>query len=411
MSSRWVRWSLPLIVLGAGAAVTYWMNSQPETSVVAAEEVKADPLADAPTVSTVAPEFNRWSPQLQLYPLYQSRQSVMITSPTAADVVSVSVEVGQRVEAGSLLVQLDSTNLERQVAQLQAQRNDLLARIGLEQTQHTSNQAALTIEQDLVNIAQRSVDRLQNLARQNLSSTTDQESAERSLQNQRLALQQRELAIARFSDVQRQFEAQLAQLDSQLDQARNNLADASVTAPFSGRVSALDVQPGASIGAGSALLRLTNDRQTEWVARAATSSLASVDSLEGLGGVVETDGKLQTVALRQQDPVSEGGSVRLFFRSQGETQPATLNRYYRLWLDLPAIEAIRVPDASVYSNAFVYRVADNQLHRVAVTVLGEQFVDGTIWRLIEGDLEPTDQILTTRLRQAAEGLAVKVFDQ
>jgi hypothetical protein len=109
--------------------------------------------------------------------------------------------------------------------------------------------------------------------------------------------------------------------------------------------------------------------------------------------------------------VSEGGSVRLFFRSQGETQPATLNRYYRLWLDLPAIEAIRVPDASVYSNAFVYRVADNQLHRVAVTVLGEQFVDGTIWRLIEGDLEPTDQILTTRLRQAAEGLAVKVFDQ
>jgi len=111
MSSRWVRWSLPLIVLGAGAAVTYWMNSQPETSVVAAEEVKADPLADAPTVSTVAPEFNRWSPQLQLYPLYQSRQSVMITSPTAADVVSVSVEVGQRVEAGSLLVQLDSTDL------------------------------------------------------------------------------------------------------------------------------------------------------------------------------------------------------------------------------------------------------------------------------------------------------------
>lgn len=412
MSSRWVRWSLPLIVLGAGAAVAYWMNNQPENSVTESEQLEADPLADAPTVSTVEPAIGHWSPQLQLYPQYQSRQSVLLTSPTAAKVLTVPVEAGQRVESGTLLVQLDTTDLERLVAQWEARRTDLLARIRLEQTQHASNQSALSIEQDLVSIAQRTVQRLQNLARQNLSSATDLEAAERTLQNQRLALQQRELAISRYSDVQQQLNAQLAELDSQLAQARSDLADAQVIAPFSGRISAIDVDPGASVTAGSALMRLVDDRQTQWVARAATSSLASADSLEGLSGRVETDGPLQVVEVRQYDPVSEGGSVRLYFRPQGETTgPATLNRYYRLWLDLPAIDAIRVPDASVYSNGFVYRVADNRLHRVAVTVLGEQFADGEIWRLIDADLDPSDRILTTRLRQAAQGLAVKVADQ
>ena len=159
-------------------------------------------------------------------------------------------------------------------------------------------------------------------------------------------------------------------------------------------------------------MRLVDDRQTQWVARAATSSLASAGSLAGLSGIVETDRQFQAVEVRQHDPVSESGSVRLYFRAQGESsEPATLNRYYRLWLDLPVIEAFRVPDASVYSNGFVYRVADNRLQRIAVTVLGEQFVDGQIWRLIEADLDPSDRILTTRLRQAAQGLAVKVADQ
>ncbi|WP_028670297.1 efflux RND transporter periplasmic adaptor subunit [Saccharospirillum impatiens] len=412
MSSRWIRLSLPLVVLGAGVAVAFWMNSQPDSSVADAEQVEADPLANAATVATAAPDFNRWSPQLQLYSQYQSRQSVLLTSPTAADVLSVSVEAGQRVEAGALLVQLDARHLQRQVTQLQARRNDLLARIRLEQTQHASNQAALSIERDLVSIAQRTVERLQNLARQNLSSATDLEAAERTLQNQRLALQQRELAISRYSDVQQQLEAQLAELDSQLDQALNNLADAEIRAPFSGRVSAIDVDPGATVGAGSVLLRLTNDRQTQWVARAASSTVASLGNLQGLSGWVETDGQRQAVDVRQQDPGSEGGSIGVYFQRQGDaTEPATLNRYYRLWLDLPAIDAFRVPDASVYSNGFVYRVADNRLQRVAVTVLGEQFTEGEIWRLIDADLDASDRILTTRLRQAAQGLAVKVADQ
>ena len=411
MSSRWVRWSLPLVVLGAGVAGAWWMNNSPEPSADNSTEAEPQPLVDAPTVATVRPDTGRWSPQLMLYPRYQSRQSVVLTSPVAADVESVEVAVGQSVEAGAVLLQLDADALQRQVTQLEAQRSELASRSRLEQSQYQSDQAALVIEQNLVAIAQRSVDRLQNLARQNLSSAADLEAAERTLQNQRLALQQRELAIARYDDVEQQLAAQRDQLDSQLEQARDNLNEATIIAPFAGRIASLEVRPGTEAGTGSTLLTLVNDQDTEWVAWVAASALPEGDALSSLTAVVETDAGSIPVELRQRDPVADRGSVRLYFEAENEPPQATLNRTYSLRLNLPAIQAHRVPDASVYANESVYRVVDNRLERVQIRVLGEQFDQGRVWRLIEADLNPDDRLLGTRLQQAADGLAVKVAGQ
>lgn len=411
MSNRWVRWSLPLIVLGAGVTGVLWMNGETEPSGDNTTEAEPQPLADAPTVATVGPATGRWSPQLILYPRYQSRQSVMLTSPIAAEVESVEVAVGQSVEAGAVLLQLDDDALQRQLTQLEARRTELASRSRLEQSQYQSNQAALAIEQNLVSIAQRSVERLQNLVRQNLSSAADLEAAERTLQNQRLALQQRELAIARYDDLEQQLAAQRTELDSQLEQARDNLAEATITAPFTGRVASLDVRPGSEAGTGSSLLTLVNDQDTEWVAWVAASALREIDALSSLAAVVETDAGSMRVELRQRDPVASRGSVRLYFQAEDKTPQATLNRVYPLRLSLPDIQAHRVPDTSVYANESVYRVVDNRLERVPARMLGEQFDQGRVWRLIEADLNPDDRLLTTRLQQAADGLAVKVARQ
>lgn len=411
MSSRWVRWSLPLVVLGIGVAGALWMNNAPESSVANAPDPEPQPLVDAPTVMTVVPDTGQWSPQLQLYPRYQSRQSVVLNAPVTAEVRSVDVVVGQSVEANAVLLQLDDDALQRQVTQLEARRAELASRSRLEQSQYRSDQAALSIEQNLVAIAQRSVDRLQNLSRQNLSSAADLEAAERTLQNQRLALQQRELALTRYDDVEQQLAAQRDDLDSQLEQARDNLAQARVTAPFSGRVASLNVRPGSRVTSASALLTLVNDEETEWVAWVDTAALPDNTPLSALSAVVEVDSGSYPVEPVQRDPVADRGSVRLYFQSVGETPHATLNRIYRLRLGLPEIRAHRVPDASVYANEAVYRVTDNRLERVPVQVLGEQFDDGQVWRLIEADLNSGDRLLATRLQQAAEGLAVKVAGQ
>lgn len=401
------RITLPLLVLAGGAALVYLLVSNPVRSVEASESL-VDPLADAATVETVTPQPGERSPQLQLYARYQSQQSVGINSPANADVMQVMVRTGDRVEAGDALVRLDDADLTRQVRQLEARRQDLQSRLQLERRQHQSNQQALVIERNLLEIAESSVARLRNLRSQNLSSAADLESAERNQQNQLLSLQQRELAIARFEDVESQFEAQLAELDSQLEQAQSNRDRAMIKAPFSGRVSNIRVQTGANVSNGQELMTLVDDQQTELVAWAASPSLVESSQLIGLTGVIDYPRGPLEVTLKQYDPAAQGGALQLYFELNDANGYLTLNRYYRLWLDLPAISALAVPDSSVYANAYVYQVVDDRLQRVPVQLLGERFEDGQLWRLIDGDLSADTPILKTRLQDAAQGLAVRV---
>lgn len=401
------RITLPLLVLAGGAGLVYLLVSNPVRSVEASESL-IDPLADAASVETITPQRGQMSPQLQLYARYQSQQAVAINSPANADVVQVLARIGDRVEAGASLVQLDDADLVRQVRQLEARRLELQSRLQIERRQHQSNQQALAIERNLVEIAEASVARLRNLRSQNLSSAADLENAERNQQSQLLSLQQRELAIARFEEVEKQFEAQLADLDAQLEQARANRDRAMVRAPFAGRISNIRIQGGANVSNGQELMTLVDDQQTELRAWAASPSLMNAGQLIGLKGVIDHPQGPVGVTLSQYDPAAQGGALQLTFELNEANGHLTLNRYYRLWLDLPAIEAMAVPDSSLYANAQVYEVVDDRLRRVPVQLLGERFENGQLWRLIEGDLNADAAILTTRLQDAAQGLAVRV---
>lgn len=401
------RITLPLLVLAGGAGLVYLLVSNPVRTVEASESL-IDPLADAASVETITPQPGEVSPQLQLYARYQSRQSITINSPTSADVVQVMARVGDRVAAGDALVQLDDADLARQVRQLEARRQDLQSRLQIERRQHQSNQQALVIERNLLEIAESSVARLRNLRNQNLSSAADLESAERNQQNQLLSLQQRELAIARFEDVEIQFEAQLADLDSQLEQAQSNREKSLIKAPFAGRLSNIRIQNGANVSSSQELMTLVDDQQTELVAWAASPALVESSQLIGLSGVIDYPQGPLEVTLSQYDPAAQGGALQLYFDLNEANGHLTLNRYYRLWLDLPPVNALMVPDSSIYANAYVYEVVDDRLRRVPVKLLGERFDNGQLWRLIEGDLSADTPILKTRLQDAAQGLAVRV---
>ncbi|WP_287439432.1 biotin/lipoyl-binding protein [Reinekea sp.] len=416
MSIRWRRWLYPLLVLIVGAAVGSWLMSNPVARAGKPEAgVVVDPLLDAPTVAALAPIAQFYAPQMQLYSQLQSRQQVSVTSPASADVLAVRVQEGDSVEAGAVLIELDTRALTRQVDQLAARRQDLNARRALEAQQHDSNKKALDIERNLVAIARRSVERLTDLKARNLTSSSEMEVVERTYQNQLLALQNRELAIARFRLVDQQYQAQGVDLDSQLDQAKQALAEATISAPFAGRVSRVLVQVGAQVQSGAALLTLVDPDQQQLVAWAAASSLAGVDLLSGLSGNLALDAQLgnqadiQTVgvALSYVDPASDGGSLRLFFATDPGANTLVLNRYYRLWIDLPRVEAFAVPQTSVYSDQYVYRVENDALVRVPVQMVGDRLQDGELWRLVTGDLDGST-VLATRLQEAAQGLAVRV---
>lgn len=407
---RWKPVVYPLIVIAVGAGLVSVMSAKPESSLAAAEQsLTPDPLANAPTVATIRPVRDLYAPQLQLYSQLQSRQQVEITSPVATEVLAVAVYEGDRVNKGDVLVELDTRALTRQVQQLQARRMDITARRDADTRQYESNLEALDIERQLVEIAQRSVQRVADLRKQNLNSAADLETAERTLQNQLLALQNRELAIARYELTDRQYQAQLMELDSQLAQAQDQLADATVRAPFAAQVSQVQVQVGSTPVVGQKLLTLIDPAQQELVAWVSANAVSPSQLAQPLRGSLETHTSAVPVSVSHVDPVTSSGSLRLFFKTDTPDSELAINRFYRLWLNLPTVEAYAVPEAAVYSNQYVYQVGEDALQRVAVNVVGERFQDGQLWRLVQGDLSGAN-VLVTRLDNATQGLAVRTAD-
>jgi multidrug efflux pump subunit AcrA (membrane-fusion protein) len=397
----------PVLVIGVGIAVSSWMMSNRSSSLAFAQEtVEVDPLADAPTVATITPMRDSYAPQLQLYSQLQSGQQVLVNSPAAAEVLSVEVFEGDVVDAGDVLVSLDTKSLNRQVQQLKARRMDLSARRSAEMEQHKNNVAALEVEQQLVNIAQRSVDRLTNLNNQKLTSAAEIENAERTLQNQKLSLQNRELAISRHALVDQQYQAQLIEIDSQIDQAEEQLTDATITAPFSAKVSQVQIQVGASLVSGQSLMTLVDPSQQELVAWVSANALEETADLKDLKGNLEAGKTMLPVTLTHADPSANAGSLRLFFETEQVVNSLVLNRYYRMWIDLPVQQAFAVPESSVYSNQYVYAIKETRLERVKVDVVGERFEEGQLWRLVQGPIAG-ENLLVTRLQNAAQGLAVR----
>jgi multidrug efflux pump subunit AcrA (membrane-fusion protein) len=407
MNIRAKRIIYPLIVIALGAGIGTWLMANPKSSIQPVETSDVDPLAGAPTITTLNAQSGLYAPQLLLYSQLKSAQQVKVTSSIATDVISVSVAEGDYVEKGSRLVVLDTAPLQRQLDQLQSRKLDITARLNLERKQAQANRAALPVEENLVDIAQRSVNRLANLKNQNLTSSSDIENAERTLQNQILSLQNRQLSVSRFESVEQQYNAQLAEIDSQIDQARATLQDASILAPFSGRVSRVQIQNGAKVQVGTELLTLVDQRQQELVAWVAASALDDIATNDTLIGYLEAGKNLKRVSLDHIDPSAEAGSLRLFFTPKDLSSDLTLNRYYRLWLELPEKNAFAVPLSSVYSNEYVYVVEDNLLQRIKVTVVGERQEGGEIWRLVQGNLNGKT-VLVTRLQDAAQGLKVRL---
>lgn len=143
-------------------------------------------------------------------------QQAQLSSQVSGRVLSVAVEPGDSVKAGETLVQLDVETLQNQLNQ----QRDTAAATRAQLTQ-----------------AQNQLERVKALAGKGISSTSSLEQAQSSVNG---------------------LAANLRALEAQVSNAENMLANATVTAPFAGIVSARSVDPGQSIAVGAQLLTLVS---------------------------------------------------------------------------------------------------------------------------------------------------------
>lgn len=210
---------------------------KPKSQAPPAREVKMTPVAERTLARTVAATGT-----------LAADEQVVLGTKVAGRLAEVTVDLGSRVKRGEVIARLDQSDFKLRVDQADAALQQARARLGLtptgadekvdpEQTAIVRQAAAVLDEARLTR--ERSI----KLMQQDLIARAQLDTAEANLK----------VAEGRYQDAVeevRNRQAVIAQRRSELDLARQQLADTVLTSPIEGAVSLKQASVGEYLGAG-----------------------------------------------------------------------------------------------------------------------------------------------------------------
>lgn len=331
--------------------------------------LRTGPLAPVKVQATTVTK-GRVQPELFGIGQVEARRSWLVGPTVAGRVRSVAVDVGQTVQPGQPLAEMDPVDLDQRVAALDAS----LARA---QSARAAAQAQVADAQARRALAQANLQRNQDLARQNFISAGALESRQQELASTDAAAQAAQAnASAAAQDLPRLRAERAALL-----QQRGNLR---LLAPAAAVVSSRDAEAGSTVVAGQPVLRLI-DPTSLWV-RLRVDQGRSAGLAPGLKARItlrsspgrELAGRVERVEL-VADAVTEERIAMVAF----EVPPAgvSVGEMAEVTLALPASdEGLLLPNAALQQHGGrtgVWRLADDALAFVPVQA-GIQGLDGRV---------------------------------
>ncbi len=183
-------------------------------------------------------------------------------------VIELPIRGAMDVTEGDVIAQVDPRDFQQQVAQLESQRDQSLAQLaalrsGARAEEVAALEAAVASAQAQVDQAREQAERTRELAERGVvaSARVEQDDAALLVAEANLKAQTEQLAIGqsggREEDVQA-AEAALRGLEAQLQVARDNLADTTLTAPFAGVIARRNIDNFTNIQAGQSVALLQN---------------------------------------------------------------------------------------------------------------------------------------------------------
>lgn len=408
-----VRRFLPLLILAIGIGGFFLLKlSRPEPVAVSPEE-------RAWLVETMAVAPARHGPVLPLYGQLVAPEQVRMTSPLAGRIGERPVSEGQRVRRGDLLVALDNADVQPQLDRARADVTDLEAQIESETIRVANDRQALASEQAILDSARRQYERTQSLVGRNLSSQEDLDAAADALARARLTVATRQRAIAEHPSRLKSLNARLQRAQAALASAELDADRATVTAPFDGVVTGVEVASGDRVNQNATLLSIYPSDGLELRAtvpdRYRAELLAALEAGAELEAVSE-DGRHRFALSRfagTSDPSGTEAILPLRRHSGGDSDhglrpggllPVSLQR--------PSVmDSVAIPYSALYGSDSIYLMTDDRrMRRIRVERLGEVAAsNGERHVLITSlELRQGQSLITTHLPNAMSGLKVQL---
>jgi HlyD family secretion protein len=389
MNSRTLTTRSVLVTAGALALV----------GALAFVSLRTGPLA--PIKVTVAqPTEGRLTPSIFGIGTVEARRSWMVGPTTAGRVLSVKVDVGDRVKAGQLLAEMDPVDLSQRLSALDAS----LARASSAQT---AAQAQLTDAQAKRALAASNTQRNQDLARQNFISPGALETTAQVQASAEATVQAAQANLAGAGQDLTRLKAERAGLAQQRDNIR-------LYAPADAVVTTRDAEAGSTVVAGQPVLRLI-DPGSLWVKLRVDQGRSA-----GLGAGLKASivlrsnprtplaGQVARVELLA-DSVTEERIAQVTF----DATPSGLSvgEMAEVTLQLPTTApALLLPNAAIQpqgGQSGVWRLQGGK-PAFAPVQLGVQSLDGQV-QVLNG-LTKDDQVVVYSQKALTSGARIAVVD-
>jgi RND family efflux transporter MFP subunit len=382
--------------------------SRKESGAALAGKTGSQASAIPVSVFNVHPEkINR---VVELVGTLQGNQEVTVSSEVTARVTAVRVDLGDQVQEGQSMVELDSTEFRLAVERQQSALLQALAQLGVRSETDPMPEASQTsmVQKALADLAdaRSSYERAKALVAKSIESKASYDSAE-------ARYKAAQANYAASQDQVRNLFAQAENLRTQVALAQKKLADCAIRAPFGGTVTARLVEigqyvreqtPVMSIATMNPLKLLASvpERWFPHVTRGAQIELA-VEAYPS-----EFPARVNRVS-RAIDPQSRTFNIEaLVDNSSGKLRPGLFARAMLITSKVDSV--FRVPAAAVisfYGVQKVYTVEDG-LIKERVVNLGDR--TGDFIEITQG-LNAGDRIAASELARIQQGSRVQIKEE
>jgi len=330
----------------------------------------------------------------------EARRAYLIGPTTAGRVRSVRVDVGDLVTAGQLLADMDPVDLDKRVA-------STAAAVGRGQGAVVTAQAQVRDARSRQVLAAIEARRTVELGQKGFVSTSavDATSQQQQSADAQLAAAESALASAR---------QELTRLEAERGAAQEQRASIRLLAPVDGVVTSRDAEPGSTVIAGQAVLKLQEPGSLWVTVRLDQGRSAGLRA--GLPADIvlrSSPDKGLTGKVVRVEPISDSVTEERIAQVAFDTLPpgVSSNEMADVTLHLPAAsDALILPNAALRhrgAEAGVWLRADGKLRFVPLKT-GAEGLDGKV-QIVDG-LKAGDEVVVYSERELKDDSRIKVVD-
>jgi RND family efflux transporter MFP subunit len=368
---RHLKWIIPLLVLAViGALVLRSLNARRAEQAAAAPSARSTLSLDLAPGDVVVARTVPLGRTLEVSGGLKAVNSALIKAKVAAELRTLTVREGDRVKAGQVLGQLDTTELDWR----------------LRQAEQTASSARAQLD-----IAKRALENNRALVAQGFISPTGLET---SVSNEAAAQANHQAAVAA------------------VELARKAHADSTLVAPISGLVAQRLAQPGERVAVDARIVEIVDLSRLELEAAVAPEDVVAL--AVGQTASLQVDGLAEPVAahIARINPSAQTGSRSVLVYLAIDAQPSLRQGLFaRGRIAVSQSHVLAVPLAAVrtdLSQPYVLQVQEGKAMLKTVTLGARGDVAGQPWVAVSAGISDGAMVLTGTAGSVRDGTPVRL---